>query len=262
MPPTIVGTGAVSPSAASITPAFPGSLAVDDVIVGIGETIGGVTFPTLATNGFAHISSDGTPVSPVVQGVNTSLHVVWRRYDGVVTAHAWGDSGDHNQGRYIAIRGCPTTGNPWHIVSVASSATSSTALSWPGVTTTVPDTLILEIASTSADIGTAQITTITNGNYTSITEQMDNATALGNGGVLICYSATFAGQGATGASTGTVVTAGTKAYMTLALAAAAGSGGVAPQTLQRSHRPREEHQVAGPYAQPHISSQIRDGGTA
>jgi hypothetical protein len=260
MAPTIVGTGAVAASLSSITPAFPGSLAVDDVIIGIGETIGGVTFPTLATNGFAHVSSDGTPVSPVVQGINTSLHVVWRRYDGVVTAHAWGDSGDHNQGRYIAIRGCPTTGNPWHIVSVASSATSDTAATWPGVTTTVPDCLVLEIASTSADIGTAQIAAITNGAYTSITEQMDNATALGNGGVLICYSAVFAGPGATGQSTGTVVTAGTKAYMTLAFVAAAGAGGVAAAKLGRPPHAAEQPQVSGPYVQPAMSTQLWSGG--
>jgi hypothetical protein len=259
MPPTIVGTGAVAASAAAITPAFPGSLAVDDVIVGIGESVGGANFPTIASNGFAHVSSDATPVSPVVQGVNTQLSVVWRRYDGVVTAHAWGDSGDHNIGRYLAVRGCPTTGNPWHIVSVASSATSSTALTWPGVTTTVPDCLILEIAATSADIGTAQISSITNGNYTSITEQIDSATALGGGGVIICYSATFAGQGATGASTGTVVTAGTKAYMTLAFAPAAG-GGVQPHTLQRSPRPSEQPATSGPHAEPYISPHIRPGG--
>ena len=260
MPPTVVGTGAVAASVSGITPAFPGSLAVDDVILGIGESVGGANFPTIATNGFAHIASDGTPISPVVQGINTQLSVVWRRYDGVVTAHAWGDSGDHNIGAYLAVRGCPTTGNPWHIASVASTPTSSTALAWPGVTTTVPDTLILEIACTSADIGTAQITSITNGNYTSITEQIDAATALGTGGVIICYSATFAGQGATGASTGTVVTAGTKAYMTIAFVAAAGGGGVQAQRLGRPPHAAEQPQVAGPYVQPAMSTEIRSGG--
>jgi hypothetical protein len=258
MPPTIVGTGAVAASASGITPPFPGPLAVDDVIVGVGESVGGANFPTIATNGFAHVSSDATPVSPVVQGVNTQLSVVWRRYDGVVTAHAWGDSGDHNIGRYIAVRGCPTTGNPWHIVSVASSATSNTALSWPGVTTTVDDCLVLEILATGADISTAQIASITNGTYTSITEQIDNATALGGGGVIICYSATKATAGATGQSTGTLTTAATKAYMTLAFAPAAG-GGVAPQMHQRSPRPSERPQLVGPYAPPGTPTTIIPG---
>jgi hypothetical protein len=259
MPPTVVGVSA-SPaaSASAITPAFPASLAVDDVLLGIGESTGGANFPSIATNGFAHISSDATPVSPVVQGVNTQLSVVWRRYDGVVTAHAWGDSGDHNIGRYVAVRGCPTTGNPWHVVAVASSATSSTAASWPGLTTTVDDCLILEILATGADISTAQIASITNGTYTSITEQMDNATALGGGGVIICYSATKATAGATGASTGTLTTAATKAYMTLAFAPAAG-GGVAPHVLQRSPRPSERTQWVGPAAPPPNPSTIIGG---
>jgi hypothetical protein len=260
MPPTVVGVSA-SPaaSASAITPAFPASLAVDDVLLGIGESVGGANFPSIATNGFAHVSSDATPVSPVVQGVNTQLSVVWRRYDGVVTAHAWGDSGDHNIGRYIAVRGCPTTGNPWHVVAVASSATSSTAASWPGLTTTVDDCLILEILATGADISTAQIASITNGAYTSITEQMDNATALGGGGVIICYSATKATAGATGSSTGTLTTAATKAYMTIAFAPAAG-GGVAPQLLHRSPRPAEQGSPYGPYSQPHMAPHIRPGG--
>lgn len=248
MAPTIVGTGAVASSLGSITPAFPASLAADDVILGIGESVGGANYPTIATNGFAHISSDATPVSPVVQGVNTQLSVVWRRYDGAVTAHAWGDSGDHNIGRYLAIRGCPTTGNPWHIVSVATSATSSTAASWPGVTTTVPDCLVLEIIATGADIGTAQLGALTNANYTSIVEQIDNATTSGGGGVIGCVSATKATAGATGASTATLTTAATKAYMTIAFVAAAGDGGVFENKIQRSPRPVEQFSMHGPFA--------------
>jgi hypothetical protein len=47
---------------------------------------------------------------------------------------------------------------------------------------------VLEICATSADISTAQISALTNASYTSITEQIDNATVTGNGGVIICYS--------------------------------------------------------------------------
>jgi hypothetical protein len=212
--PTVVGTGAVSAAAATITPAFPASLAVNDIIIGVGESVGGSNFPTIATNGFAHIDS----VSPVVQDTNTQLSVVWARYDGVMTAHAWGDSGDHNLGRYIAIRGCPTTGNPWDVVAVAVEATSDTSASWPNpADTTGPDRLVLLILATSADIGTAQISSVTNGALTSITEQMDNATTLGNGGVIICYTGIKATAGAIGASTATLTTAGFKAFMTLAM---------------------------------------------
>ena len=213
--PTVVGTGAIAANAASITPAFPGSLLAGDILIGIGESNGGQNFPTIATNTFAHIDS----VSPVVQGVNTQLSVVWSRYNGVITAHAWGDSGDHNIGRYIAIRGARSSGNPWNIVAVATEATSDTSATWPGATTTSPDCLVLEIIATSQDVvtGTAQLGALTNGAYTSITEQIDNNTNLGAGGAIGCVSGIKATAGATGASTATLATAGFKALMTLAL---------------------------------------------
>lgn len=217
MPPTVVNVGAVISALGSITPAYPASLAVNDIILGVGESNGGQNYPTADTSGFAHVSSDGSPVSPVVEGVNTQLTVIWRRYDGTGTAHAWGDSGDHNIGRYIAIRGCPTTGNPWNVVGVASSATSSTAATFPGQTTTVLDTLVLEIIATGTDIGTGQLATITNGNYTSITSRMNDWTTSGAGGGFAMLSGLKATTGATGASTGTLATAATKAYMTLVM---------------------------------------------
>lgn len=261
MAPSIVSVGAVASGTTGITPPYPASLAVDDIIVGVGESVGGETYPTVATNGFAHIASDATPISPVVQGVNTALTVVWARYDGVMTAHAWGDAGNHNVGRYVAIRGCPTTGNPWHIAAVATSATSSTAASWPGVTTTIPDTLILEIIATGADVAsTAQLGALANGNYTSIAEQMDNWISAGTGGGIGMVSAIFAGPGATGASTATLATAATKAYMTIAWPDATGGGAVQEVRRQRSPRPIERDQAAGPYAIPTTQSHIREGG--
>lgn len=208
------GVGTVASGAASITPAFPTGAAANDILIGIGESVGGANYPTIATNGFAHIDS----VSPVVQDTNTQLSVVWARYDGVMTAHAWGDSGDHNVGRYIAIRGCPTSGNPWDVVAGAVEATSDTSATWPGATTTVADTLVLEIIATSADVAsTAQLGALTNGNYASITERMDNWISTGNGGGIGMVSGTKASAGATGQSTATLSTAGFKALMTLAL---------------------------------------------
>ncbi len=243
MPPTVVNVGAVASSAAAITPAFPASITADDILVTIAECEG-VTAPGAYTlpSGWAHVTG-----SPVQQSTNTRLWVIWRRYDGVFTAPSLGDAGDHNLGRMIAVRGCPTTGNPWDVAATATEATSDTSATWPGVTTTVDDTLVLEICSTSADIGTAQISTLTNGAYSSITEQMDNAITTGNGGVIICYSATKATAGATGQSTATLTTAGFKALMTVALKLAAAG---APHIQQRSPRPSERPQLVGPYAPP------------
>jgi hypothetical protein len=254
MPPSVVNVGAVASGTGAITPAFPASIAADDILVTVAEC-SGATAPGAYTlpSGWAHVTG-----SPVQEGTNTRLWVIWRRYDGVFTAPSLGDSGDHNVGRMIALRGCPTTGNPWHITASAVSATSSTAAVWPGVTTTIPDTLVLEIIATGADVSTAQLGALTNATYTNITEQMDNWIIAGNGGGIGMVTGEKVTAGATGQSTATLTTAATKAYMTVAFTPAA--TGTMPQTLQRSPRPIEQGSPAGPYAEPHIASHIRPGG--
>lgn len=212
MAPSVAAVGVSTSSLNAITPAFPAGIAAGQTLLTVAECEG-VTAPGAYTlpSGWAHVTG-----SPVLQGTNTRLWVIWALYDGVMTAPSLGDSGDHNIGQMIAIDGCPTTGNPWNVVATAVEAVSDTSATWPGVTTTVDDTLVLEIASTSADIGTAQISSLTNGNYTSITERMDAATTSGNGGVIVCYSGVKATAGATGQSTATLTTAGFKSLMTIA----------------------------------------------
>jgi hypothetical protein len=255
MPPTVVAVGAAASSATAITPAFPASIAADDVLVTVAECEG-VTAPGAYTlpSGWAHITG-----SPVLQGTNTRLWVIWRRYDGVFTAPSLGDSGDHNVGRMIAIRGCPTTANPWDVAAAAVEAVSDTTATWPGVMTTIDDTLVLEIIATSADVAsTAQLGALSNGTggYTNITEQMDDWVSTGNGGGIGMVSAEKAAKGATGQSTATLATAGFKALMTVAFKLASAG---APQVLQRSPRPAEQHTVVGAYA-PTNPSTILPGG--
>jgi hypothetical protein len=212
--PTVVNVGTVASGTGAITPAFPASIVANDIIVGLGESVGGQNYPSAASNTFVHVTG-----SPVVQGTNTQLTVIWARYDGVITAHSWGDSGDHNIGRYIAVRGCPLTGDPWSAVAVAVEAVANTSAEWPGVSNTVfGDCLILECIATGRDAAsTTNLGTLTNTNYTSITEQMDNWTSAGAGGGIGMVSAVKATAGATGISTATMGSTDTKAYMTLAL---------------------------------------------
>lgn len=240
MPPTVVAVGAVASGTTAITPAFPANIQANDCLFTIAECEG-ITAPGAYTlpSGWAHVTG-----SPVQQGTNTRLTVIWRLYDGVFTAPSIGDSGDHNLGRMIAIRGCPVGGNPWHVVASAVEATADTSVSWPGVDTTgQADCLILEILSTSADIGTAQVSSITNANYTSITEQMDNAITTGNGGVIVCYSGVKSTAGPTGSSTTTLTTAGFKAMMTLALRP---ETAMEPVYKYKSHPARFQQEKAQP----------------
>jgi hypothetical protein len=218
MAPTVVNVGTVAVGTTTITPALPVSIAANDVLLIVCESVGGQSYNLPAS--WAHVSSDGVPVSPVVQSTNTQLTVFWRRYDGVFSAPALTGTTDHALGRMIAIRGCPLSNNPWNVVSTAVEAVSDTSAVWPGATTTIADTLVLEIISTSADpaaSSTAEIGALTNGTYTSITEQIDNGDPTGNGGVIGVISGIKATAGATGGSTMTLTTAGFKAMMTLAM---------------------------------------------
>lgn len=223
--PTIVGT-ATTDVATPWAPAFPAGIAANDILLWLGESNGGQNYAT--PSGWAHIDS----VSPVVQGTNTQLTVFWRRYDGTGSAPSVTGPTDHGVSAMLAVRGCPLSGNPWHVVSPATvEAASDTSVVFPGVTTSIIDCLVLEILATSADIGTAQASTMTNANYTSITERVDVATTTGGGGVLVCYSGIKATAGATGSSTLTLTTAGFKAMMTLAMAPAAVPAAPPPQLL-------------------------------
>jgi hypothetical protein len=212
-PPTFLSpAGAASAAIASITPAKPaiaGGILADDVVLGIGESNGGQNFPTIATNGFAHIDS----VSPVVQGVNTQLTVVWRRGD--FTAHAWGDSGDHNIGAYLVFRGCKTTGNPWNVVSVGQDATLDNSALWTTVTTTIADCLVLFIGGWGDDFNTGALSGGTG--LGAFTERLDAVTALGADGAIFCAEAVKATAGATGTPAATLTGTANKALMTLAL---------------------------------------------
>lgn len=232
MAPTVVALGAVATGTTTMTPALPAGIAANDIILIVAETVGGqsINLPT----SWAHITSGASNVSPVVQSTNTQLTVFWRRYDGAFTAPLLSGPVDHCIGRTIAIRGCPTTGNPWNVVAVATEALSDTSVTWPGATTTAPDTLVLEILALSADIGSGQIAAMTNAAYTSITEQMDDGTLTGNGGVIICYSGIKTTAGATGSSTATVTTAGFKSLMTLAMISAVAAAAAMPRPRPRS----------------------------
>lgn len=215
------GVGVVASGTATITPAFPpvtGGLLVDDLLVGIGETGLGQTFPTAASNGFAHVTG-----SPVHQATNTSLHVLWCRFTAGLTAHAWGDSGDHNVGAYLCVRGVKPTGNPWSNVPVVTTdAAASATATWPAASPTALDCLILFLIATGRDIAsTANMGALTGGTgLGAFTEHLDTWVIAGGGGGIGAASAVKAAAGSTGSPTATMGSTDTKSLMTLALESA------------------------------------------
>ncbi len=91
-----------------------------------------------------------TQVTNSPQGTGTggssgsvALTVFWSRYNGTQGAPTTSDSGDHQIGRIIAIRGATTSGNPWDVTAGGVDATASTTATIPGATTTVANTLVV-----------------------------------------------------------------------------------------------------------------------
>jgi hypothetical protein len=216
--PTVVNVGTVASGTTTCTPAFPASILANDILITIAESVGGQNYATPSL--WAHVGPNGGLSSPVVQSTNTQLTMFWRRYDGTGAAPALTGTTDHCLARMIAVRGCPTVGNPWNIGSVTTEALSDTTAVWPTATTTQDDTLVVLGIASSADpvsAGTAEIGAVTNAALTSITERVDNGDPTGNGGVIGLVTGIKATAGAIGTSSMTLTTAGFKSFITMAL---------------------------------------------
>jgi len=226
--PTVVGVGASAAGQAAITPAFPGgyTATADDIAVTFCETESGdtVTPPT----GWAAVTN-----VTVSSGTVTRLWAIWRRIQAGDTAPTIADAGNHDIGRMIIVRGCVTTGNPWDVFTTSTELVADTSVSIPGVTTSVPNCLMLYAVSTGQD-GSSSTTAYSawaNASLTNVTERMDNYTALGLGGGFGMATGEKAAAGATGAMTATLaLTANFKALMTIALKEQVAAAATPPST--------------------------------
>lgn len=210
--PTVVAVGTVTSGTAAITPALPTGWAANDIILLPVETENQVVTPP---TGWAIATSGQVIVST---GTITRLTVLWRRAVAGMTAPTVTDPGDHAVGRTIAIRGCVTVGNPWNITASATETLSDTSVSCPGLTTTAPDCLIVNVFSTGTDVAsTTHVSGWTNASLTSVTERMDNWVSAGLGGGIGMATGGKATAGAVSATTATIITANFKALFTIAM---------------------------------------------
>ena len=227
--PTFVAAGAVAANAAAITPALPAGIASNDILLLFLET---------ANEAISIANQNGgtwTEVTNSPQGTGsgagsgaTRLTVFWSRYNGTQGAPTTSDSGNHQLGRVVALRGCATSGNPWDVTAGGVDATVDTSGAIPGATTTVANTLVVAALATAlpdAD-GTADFSAWTNANLTSLAERTDNTSSAGNGGGLGITTGVKATAGAYGATTVTCATAAKKGLLSIALKP--GGGGSPP----------------------------------
>lgn len=127
----------------------------------------------------------------------------------------------------MTIRGCPTSGDPFDITAVSNQSGNAT-VTFPSITTTVSDCLIILFASNGRDVTSANYGTWTNANLASLTERIDSQGNHGNGQGIGVATGGKATAGAIGTSTVGVTADANQFAVTMAIKSADSIGGSIP----------------------------------
>ena len=207
---SVTGTGAV-------TPTWPAHVA-DDVALLFVESTGGQAATLSTAAGFVAVAN-----SPQATGAGTAgtrITVFWARAtSAAMAAPTVADPGNHVYARILTYRGVIATGNPWDITGGGVKTPASTSVTVTGVTTTLPNTLVVQAVARDNDNAAAAFSAQTNANLTGIAERSDAGTTSGNGGGFAVWDGVKATAGATGNTTATV-TSSINAFLTVALSPA------------------------------------------
>src|SRR5437870_3924489 len=175
---------------------------------------------TLGTN-----AANWTPVTNSPQGTGTTstgtkLTVFWSR----ATSTSMGNVGltgtgmDHQIAQILTFRGVTTSGNPWDVTAGDVTPSTTTAVSIPGATTTVQDTLVVAIVSNGSDLSAPQIPgSFTNSDLSSVTKRQDNQTTASGGGGFAVATGSKALAGAYGPTSATLGFSSIQGRMSIAL---------------------------------------------
>jgi len=133
---------------------------------------------------------------------STRAGLWWKRDGGSEVAPTIPDTGDHTYGVMIAIRGCPTTGNPFHFGGNNFKVTASTAGTSPKSVAPCDQVLVMDVWVGSADNAAGMAGgTLANTDLTSVTEQFDDGTTDGTGGGIYVSTGIKASHGSVKATT-------------------------------------------------------------
>lgn len=189
--PTFVAAGTSATGTGAIVPGLPAGHTTNDILLLFVQSDNQAA---TAPAGYAQLGSQPA-LGTAATASATRLAIFWKRDSGADSDPTVADTGDHTLAQIIAIRGCPTTGDPFVSVGQTRKATASTTGTGSAGATTVDNCLIVQAFAHSLDSATAVFSSWTNASLASITERVDVATADGNGGGI-------------GVATGVLVTAG------------------------------------------------------
>lgn len=199
-PPTFVAAGASASGTGAVVPAIYAGAIADDIIVLVVQS----------DNQTATAPATYTQMGPEV-GIGTAgaaggtrLAAFWKRHTGTESDPTVADTGDHTIAFTFGIRGCPTSGDPFRNVGATRKTTASTTSTGSAGATPADNCLIVQLFATALDSASAAFSVPTNASLTSVTEQVDVATADGNGGGIGLITGLLATAGSFVATTATV----------------------------------------------------------
>ena len=209
--PVFQAAGAAVANTGSVNVSWPVH-AVGDVALLFAESRGNLAVSTPA--GFALV-----PNSPQTTGDSnqTRITVFWARATSPgMPAATVTPEGDRIYAQIITYRGVISSGNPWDVTGGGIKTSGTNSVTLDIVTTTVPDTLIVQVVSHNIQSTAAAFSAQTNANLTGIAERSDGGTDQGQGGGFAVWDGVKATPGATGNTTATV-TSSNNAFVTIAL---------------------------------------------
>jgi aspartate 1-decarboxylase len=218
-PPSYRASGTFTALTGAITPPYPATMAAYDVCLLAVESENQAISLTTA-NGFVEVptwspQSAGTPATNPA----SRLALFWKRTVGGDAAPTVADSGNHTTGQIHCFSGVTPSGNPWDTGAGGNDGgANDTSATIPGSTTTVANTLVVLITSTSFNgTSTAQCSGWTNASLTSLTERTDNTNTAGLGGGHCMATGEKASAGAYATTTVTLANTSYKGAISLAL---------------------------------------------
>jgi hypothetical protein len=211
------GIPVIATSAQTLTPTWPAHEAGDIgflILSGLG--VNAYTLSTAA--GFAAVTD--SPQKDTGVSTSSRLQVWWCRASSSAMASpvvADAASDDAKIAMIVVVKGAASSGDPWDVTAGDAPAAAGTAITFPGVTTTVGNTLIMNILAHRVDSADAQVSGWANADLTDLTEHVDYdvITSLGYG--LAVATGVKAAAGAVTGTTATLANSATQARLTIAV---------------------------------------------
>jgi hypothetical protein len=211
--PAYVGAGAIAQGRGALTVTWPAGHRPRDLALLILQGSG--QDDNADVNGWSQVS--GSPLVDVASNSGSKFQLLWKRASSSSEpAVALPDLGDHTIACIALFRGGPPGGTPFSAVTTAIKTSGSGTTTLPALTTAVPDTLVVGLASRPNDSANESFS-LSNPALTAFSEHLDTGTTHGNGGGFGMWSGIREVPGAVAGSSGSQNPSTTNCCFSLAI---------------------------------------------